>query len=64
MRGTARKAKRGIKRKPKPPRPVQCKACKGVGRRQRPGSRTVHRTIRKIRRELDRQRAAREKEQL
>jgi hypothetical protein len=44
---------RGTKRKP---RPVQCKACKGVGRRQRPGSRAVHRIIRSIRRERDRSR--------
>ena len=37
-----------------------CPACKGVGRRQRPGSRTVHRTVRRIRRELERQRKARQ----
>jgi hypothetical protein len=41
------------------PRPVRCWLCKGVGRRQRPGSRTVHRTVRKIRRELVRQRQER-----
>ncbi len=44
-----------IKGTSKRPRPVQCTACKGVGDRQRPGSRTVHRTVRRIRRELDRQ---------
>lgn len=48
---------RGTKRRP---RPVRCWLCRGVGRRQRPGSRTVHRTIRKIRRELDRQRRERQ----
>jgi hypothetical protein len=53
----------GRKRKPnpkRPPRPVRCKRCKGVGRRQRPGSRTLHRTVRRIRRELDRQRKQRQ----
>ena len=49
---------RGTKRKP---RPVQCPACKGVGRRQRPGSRTVHRTVRKVRAERDRQRKNRQR---
>jgi hypothetical protein len=44
----------------RPPKPVQCRVCKGIGRRQRPGSRTVHRTVRRIRRELDRQRKQRQ----
>ncbi|SRR5258708_2271432 len=44
----------------KRPRPVQCKRCKGVGRRERTGSRTAHRTVRRIRRELDRQRKQRQ----
>jgi hypothetical protein len=44
----------------KRPRPVQCRVCKGIGRRQRIGSRTLHRTVRRIRRELDRQRKARQ----
>ncbi len=48
---------RGSKRRR---RPVRCWLCKGIGRRQRPGSRTVHRTVRKIRRELARQRTARQ----
>jgi hypothetical protein len=48
---------RGSKRRR---RPKRCWLCKGIGRRQRPGSRTVHRTIRKIRRELARQRKARQ----
>jgi hypothetical protein len=54
---------KGARRKPnpkRPPRPVQCKRCKGIGRRQRPGSRTVHRTVRRVRRELDRQRKQRQ----
>jgi hypothetical protein len=42
------------------PRPVRCRKCKGVGRRQRPGSRTLHRIVRRIRRELDRQRKQRQ----
>ena len=49
---------RGTKRKP---RPKRCWLCNGVGRRQRPGSRTVHRTVRKIRRELARQRKQRQR---
>jgi hypothetical protein len=57
MRGSKRPASRGRRARRKP---VQCKTCKGIGRRQRPGSRTLHRTIRKIRRELDRQRTARQ----
>ncbi len=43
------------------PRPVQCKVCKGIGRRQRAGSRILHRTVRRIRRELDRQRKQRQR---
>jgi hypothetical protein len=42
------------------PRPARCWLCKGAGRRQRPGSRTVHRTVRKVRRDLDRQRRERQ----
>lgn len=38
MRGRGRKA-----------RPVRCPRCAGAGRRQRPGSRTVHRLARRIR---------------
>jgi Zn-finger protein len=38
----------------------KCRVCNGIGRRQRTGSRALHRTIRKIRRELDRQRRARQ----
>jgi hypothetical protein len=45
--------KRGKKR---PPRPVTCKACKGIGRRQRPASKILHRIARRVRRELVRQR--------
>jgi hypothetical protein len=41
-------------------RPVRCRVCNGIGRRQRPGSRTVHRTVRRVRRELARQRTARQ----
>lgn len=41
-------------------RPKRCWLCKGIGRRQRPGSRTVHRTARKIRREIARQRLAKQ----
>jgi hypothetical protein len=48
VRGTSRKR-----------RPVACRACKGFGRRQRPGSRTVHRLARRVRRELARQRSQR-----
>lgn len=40
-----------------PPRTARCARCKGVGRRQRPGSRTVHQLARRVRRELARQRA-------
>ncbi len=53
-------ARRGKPHPKRPPRPVTCKACKGIGRRQRPGSRTLHRTVRRIRRELDRQRKTRQ----
>jgi hypothetical protein len=49
-----------IKRSSKRPRPVQCRVCKGIGRRQQTGSRTLHRTVRRIRRELDRQRQQRQ----
>lgn len=42
-------------------RSKRCWLCRGIGRRQRTGSRTVHRTIRKIRRELARQRVARQR---
>jgi hypothetical protein len=49
-----------IKGTQKRPRPVQCRVCNGVGRRQRPGSRTLHRTVRRIRRELERQRKQRQ----
>lgn len=49
-----------IKGSKKRPRPVRCRVCKGVGRRQRVGSRAVHRTVRRVRRELDRQRKARQ----
>jgi len=48
---------RGSKKRP---RPVRCRVCKGIGRRQRIGSRTLHRTVRRIRRELDRQRKQRQ----
>jgi hypothetical protein len=34
---------RGTKRRR---RPVRCWLCKGIGRRQRPGSKTVHRAVR------------------
>jgi len=47
---------RGTKRKP---RPVRCPVCKGHGRRQRLGSRTVHQLVCRVRRELARQRQAR-----
>jgi hypothetical protein len=57
MRGSKRPANRGQRARRKP---IKCRVCKGIGRRQRPGSRTLHRTIRKIRRELDRQRRARQ----
>jgi hypothetical protein len=53
------KGKRGSNKK-RPPKPVTCRACKGIGRRQRPGSRTLHRTVRRIRRELERQRRQRQ----
>jgi hypothetical protein len=46
---------RGSKKRP---RAVRCRMCKGIGRRQRIGSRTLHRTVRRIRRELARQRKA------
>jgi hypothetical protein len=40
----ARMVMKGTKRRP---RPARCPKCKGVGRRQRPGSRLVHRVVRK-----------------
>lgn len=49
-----------IKNGKRKPWPVQCRVCNGVGRRQRPGSRTVHRTVQHIRRELERQRKQRQ----
>jgi len=42
------------------PRPRPCRVCKAIGRRQRIGSRTLHRTVRRIRGELDGQRKARQ----
>jgi len=51
----------GRKRKPKP---RTCSHCKGIGRRQRPGSRTVHRLVRRVRRELARQRKQRQLERM
>jgi len=44
------------------PRPVTCPRRNGAGRRQRHGSRTVHQLARRVRRELDRQRKARQTE--
>jgi hypothetical protein len=41
------------------PKPRTCPRCKGIGRRQRPGSKTVHRLARRVRRELARQKEAR-----
>jgi DnaJ-class molecular chaperone len=41
------------------PRPVTCPKCKGVKRRQRPGSRTVHQLARRVRRYRERQRRER-----
>jgi hypothetical protein len=49
---------RGTRQKP---RPIPCPSCKGIRRRQRPGSRTVHRIARRIRRELARQRKERDR---
>jgi hypothetical protein len=57
VRRKPRKAKPG--KKPKMPRPVTCRVCKGIGRRQRGGSRTVHRLARRVSRELTRQRQQR-----
>lgn len=51
---------RGTKRKP---RPVTCPACKGTGRRQRPGSRTVHRLARRVQKYRERQRRDRQRQQ-
>jgi DnaJ-class molecular chaperone len=50
----ARHIMRGTKRKP---RPVTCPRCKGTGREQRAGSRTVHQLARRVRRELHRKRS-------
>jgi hypothetical protein len=36
---------RGSKRRR---RPVRCRVCKGIGRRQRTGSKTVHRVVRDV----------------
>ena len=47
---------KGSERKP---RSVQCRKCKGVGR-LRPGSGLLHRTVRRVRRERDRQRKIRQ----
>jgi hypothetical protein len=41
------------------PRPVKCPKCAGAGRRQRPGSRTVHRLARRVREYRNRQRRER-----
>jgi DnaJ-class molecular chaperone len=41
-------------------RAPKCPRCKGLGRRQRTGSRTVHRTIRMVRRERERTRKLKE----
>jgi hypothetical protein len=41
------------------PRPVTCPRCNGIGRRQRPGSKTVHRLVRRVERELACQRKER-----
>jgi DnaJ-class molecular chaperone len=50
MRGTRRR-----------PRPVTCPRCKGLRRRQRPGSRTVHQLARRVRKYRARQRRERER---
>ena len=51
--------RKGKPRKPGPPKVTTCKACKGIGRRQRPGSRTLHQLGRRVRRELARQHQSR-----
>jgi DnaJ-class molecular chaperone len=43
------------------PRPRPCPRCKGVKRRQRPGSRTVHQLARRVRKYRERQRRERER---
>jgi hypothetical protein len=60
IRGKPRKAKPG--RKPKMPRTVTCPLCKGVGRRQRFGSRTVNTLARRVQREIARNRKNRQSE--
>lgn len=40
-------------------RPATCPRCKGVKRRQRPGSRTVHQLARRVRKYRERQRRER-----
>lgn len=57
IRGKPKVRNRG--RKVRPPRPVICPACKGARRRQRAGSRVFHQLARRVRREIARQRAAR-----
>ncbi len=42
------------------PRPVTCPRCKGVKRRQRPGSKTLHQLIRRVERYHARQRRERQ----
>ena len=42
------------------PKAKPCPRCKGARRQQRPGSRTVHRTVRMVRAELARSRKAKE----
>jgi hypothetical protein len=44
------------KRKAKPPKAVTCPSCNGIGRGQRPGSRTVHQLARRVSREFARSR--------
>ncbi len=51
-----------IKGSKKRPRPVRCRVCKGIGRRQRTGSRALHRVVRHVERELARQRKIRQAE--
>jgi hypothetical protein len=41
------------------PRPVTCPSCKGVKRRQRPGSKTAHQLARRVRKYRERQRRER-----
>jgi hypothetical protein len=51
--------RKGKPRKPRPPKVTTCKACKGIGRRQRPASKILHRLARRVRRELARQHQSR-----